>query len=632
MDQAAIDAFTRGIKEGLAERLELSEPETFFGFISSVADSLSPEEARDALQFSLARFELHSDPEHGDGPWADWLKPPRSAIEAFSGLVWAALGSPYGGMRWQAMHCVRSLVAWDCQKDIGSLIGWMESAKVGAFGGRGLPFYDLHARQCLLIALNRAALENSRKLRPFSKVFSKLALSGMPHAFIQTAAAKIAFLIEQGSSGTYSTSEYKALLKVGKTQFPVRNRFKLRGFLKVPGQQNKKSKAPTSPYFGLDFEPYWFKYLANVFGISGDAVTSLVRAVARADFKVSKDEGYTPDPRQHQWKNIGSRDRLTTYHSHGDYPTVDDYRFYYTYHSLMSVAMTLVQVMPVIRRDDWDEANPWEEWLSGHAAGRSDGSWLADRRDPTPVKRRKWALEPCEQDWQWQITAKDFLDVLTKQNPKLFPICVNGRWSDHRDYNVETIQISSALVQPKEAENLAALLRRSSPNDYWLPSYEDRDFEVRDTHVDVKGWVASTETSEGGLDRFDPHARGILYPPLEVGQSVADDLKLAVDAGRRFWTASNSTTGLISELWSDENIAEKEHQYRHGKRLCATARFLRELCACQKRTLIIDVRIRRGTSRRNSFEDDFGYIPSSHKVFTYSADGVLRDGAKQYSL
>ena len=136
----AIPIIQKGILEGLSNENDLNDAETFFGFIELVASNITAQEATELLDFALTRFEFHIDDEYADEKWSAWLCPTKNIREAFTGFIWAALGSPRSEIRWQAAHCVRRLADSDCKLEIDSLIRWMKEDKVDAFGSKKFPF------------------------------------------------------------------------------------------------------------------------------------------------------------------------------------------------------------------------------------------------------------------------------------------------------------------------------------------------------------------------------------------------------------------------------------------------------------------------------------------------------------
>ncbi|HHL33187.1 MAG TPA: ATP-binding protein, partial [Desulfobulbaceae bacterium] len=184
-EDSVLPSIQKGIMEGLANSCDLIGAGAFFGFAGIVSSFISPQEATDLLDFALSRFEEHIDDDHADGPWADWLTPPEEISDAFAGFVWSALGSPRSSIRWQAAHCVRRLADADGHHVINYLIKWMNRDCVGAFGSNRFPFYNLHARQYLLIGLARVSIDNPEILRPHHAFFVHHALENMPHVLIQ---------------------------------------------------------------------------------------------------------------------------------------------------------------------------------------------------------------------------------------------------------------------------------------------------------------------------------------------------------------------------------------------------------------------------------------------------------------
>jgi hypothetical protein len=127
-----------GIYEGLAESLELADAGTLFGFISTLADRVTPAEALRVLDYALGRFEIHIPGDFGDGEWAERLRPPVSMAESVVGLIWSALASPHSSTRWETAHCVRRLAALGCDNEIRALTRRMRKCDAGAFGKQAL--------------------------------------------------------------------------------------------------------------------------------------------------------------------------------------------------------------------------------------------------------------------------------------------------------------------------------------------------------------------------------------------------------------------------------------------------------------------------------------------------------------
>ena len=629
IDDQALSSLKAGLLEGYSDSSESMDAEAFFGFVRYAAEELPPVDANVVLDYALERFQKHMEPNLGDGPWASWLKAPSSLPEAMAGFLWSALSSPYGIIRWQAAHSVRRLAANRCAAELQALIRWMHKGTTDAFGGHKLPFYALHSRLYLIIAFSRIAYEHPKCLVAFAKDIATVALGGLPHALIQPIAAKTALTIEAACPGTFSRQRLGMLEKVGVSPFAIVEEDPRTPATRQPKHGIRPLKASDRMHFGLDFEPYWFKHLGNVFGLSEDEITNLVSTVAQKDLKIVKNVGYRIDPRSRQWQNLYSHRRSTS-HSHGSYPFIDDHSFYIAYHSLMSVAARLVVTMPTVRYyNDRDE--PWPDWLRGHMMTRRDGRWLADRRDPTPLKQRHWTANQVDPKWRWNLKRDDFLEVLWEHEPSSHPFCVDGYWIETRDGYTEKIVITSALVDPAHSQAIAFELRSCFHHERQPLGSFDAPSEDW-SRGKVMGWIRNP-WSDPKLDQFDPIARQIKFPPRRVTKDVATALGLVSDSEGRHWSYAGKVE-LIDQIWSDEDIMHEDHSYRRGERMLASPQFLKRLCTTLAKDLVIKVEITRNCPRHPHYssEDDEGYIPPSHNLFILSASGELDNGRSRNKI
>ena len=236
--------------------------------------------------------------------------------------------------------------------------------------------------------------------------------------------------------------------------------------------------------------------------------------------------------------------------------------FYYSYHAFFSVAALLLKSLPVVRRTGgyWeDHADPWGEWFSRHLLTRIDGRWLADRRDPTPLTRRDWVNDRDREHWLWSVRPGDFFDCISKQTSLPDSLCVAGSWLDYDNYSVETIRVNSALVNREAAKSLAATIRtREHSYSCRLPRFKDSDGELTQPPFELLGWIVDHDSGDTRLDAFDPHAREIRYPPLEIGNSFVTLLGLTPDLEKFRWYQDGEREPVLrSETWSEEKKMEK---------------------------------------------------------------------------
>lgn len=632
-DDSVLSSIYKAVIQGLSESCNLVDASALFGFSEIVSSFISPQEADELLEFALSRFEIQIDREYADGHWDKWLLPPDNISGAFTGFIWAALGSPRSAVRWQAAHCVRRLAEASCDREIDGLIEWMKRDCVNAFGSHVFPFYNLHARLYLLIALARIAIDSPQKLRRYHSIFADLALDGLPHVLIQKFASDIALSIEAAFPETYDSGVTEKLRQVGISQMPVKE---------IDGYKENSEETPwhnrgevdlnLKLHFSWDFERYWFEPLGRVFGIPGNQVEELAREVVKKWNIEIKDESIH-DPRENLWHS--HRYERETSHSHGSYPRTDDYSFYISYHAMLSVAAKLLLEMPVIDEYNWCD-DEWNDWLQRHTLTRFDGQWLADGRDAAPLERRSWLLEKTTENWRQELKPDDFLDCLLTQRNRKTWLNVRGSWSDNDNQRQENIYIASVLVSQDTSQSLLnALSSCLNPHDFKLPAYQEEGMEFNESPFELQGWICRSSENEG-IDVADPHAGKINYPPYKIADSIVERLRLSVDLEQRNWYMPNtSEESLVCDLWKLSDKYNQEEVPRHGIRMSASLEFLKILCSTLDRDLIVEVQIQRRFCRSSYYtrsNDDGEYSTPNSKIYILSADGKLRDTGTCYQL
>lgn len=628
-----------GILEGLSNNVDLVNAETFFGFVKLASSLFNSEQSHDLLDFGLARFELHIDDDFADGQWSDWLVPPQEISTAFAGFVWSALGSPRAKTRWEAAHCVRRLAEANCEPEIDELIKWLEKDTVDAFGSHKFPFYNLHARLYLLIALARVSIDHPQAILRHKSTFIQHALVSIEHILIKKFAADIALNIEKAFPNTYSEDTVKQLSQVCVSQFPVKQ-IKYGKRLNSYRHAKARGKIDTSSNFdhAFDFDRYWFEPLGQVFGISGKQVEELATEVVVKEWGIRVDVSHKNDPRFDIWRSRAHE--RETWHDNGHYPSVDDYNFYLSYHALLVVAANLLREMPVVRNRDWYE-DEWFEWLHRHFLTRIDGRWLADRRDPAPLLRPRWISQDKTKNWISEISSNDFLDTILGDKGGETWLNVFGSW-DEADYDCyETTNVSSALVCPELSQSLLnALSSFPSANDFYLPESDEND---SDEYEDIKfnsypfvlnGWILHENTS-AGIDKYDPHASQIGYPPYQVQNSTVSLKGLTADSEQRTWSLPDENgESLRCEIWCSNVNSREDDPDRRGNRLSASLAFLKNLLEDLGCELVFKVQISRRFKRNSHLKekDNDGYKPPKFKIYILSADGRFRGTKADYKL
>jgi hypothetical protein len=623
----------KGVITRISDIEDLMNASEFFGFVNIATSLVTSEQAIDLLVFGLDRFERHIDEpeEFADGLWSKWLLPPDNMYMAFSGFIWSALGSPKAETRWKAAHCVRKLSEAGCDAEIDALICWLRKDTVDAFGSYKFPFYNLHSRLYLLIALARVSIDFPEKLQHHHEVFSFHALGNNKHILLNKFAAEIALNFEKAFPNTYTKDVVNQLQQIGISQLPIKkiNSYnpQITSYWHKNGEVDKSLKFDHS----YDFDRYWFEPLGSVFGISGQQVEDLATEVIVKELGVKNDVGYSHDPRHGLWQS-GARGR-ETWHDHGTYPLVDDYSFYISYHSMFVVAAKLLEKMPVIKRD-WDE-DEWLGWLHRHTLTRNDGGWLADRRDPAPLRRPAWIREDKTKEWRLEITTEDFHKAVFVDGKGETWLNVSGWWDESDNDRIEHISVYSALVCPDAIRSLLnALSTCPNPHDFKLPEHGEERMEFESHPFVLKGWIRS-QNKDAGLDDYDPLAGKIYYPPYQVGHEIIERLGLLVDFEQRTWSLPGSGDIVMRcNIWSTGKSRQDEDPIRRGNRLSASLGFLTKLCRAMKFELILEVQISR-RFKQNSYlreKDEDGYKPPRSQIYILSAEGELRDATTHYQL
>jgi len=633
-DEITVNAIREGVFQGLSESNGLESASTFYGFAGSCVNETSDNEAVELFDFALARFELHIDNEYADGLWAPELNPPDQIVKSLTGYIWASLGSPKSPERWRAMHVVKRLYELGCQDEIDALLEWMSLTHANAFVAKKYPFYIMHAKQYLLMAFARCAVDDPALFIKHHSIFTDISLHGEPHILIQKYAANIALAIQNAEPKTYDKQIFSALTQVGKTPFPIKKSDDYNTKIDTPWHKQGNVDTSLDLSFAHDFDRYWFEPLANVFKAPRSQVQELATEVIINDWQLSFNERYMRDPRQDLWN---ARQERETWHSHSSYPRTDGYNFYLSYHSMMAVASKLLNAMPVVHSHDWHE-DEWQDWLDIHLLTRKDNHWLADRRDFIPAARRQWVSDKPDKDWRWQIWPKDFLEMLLLEHKSKTWLNVAGSWDEYSNGHNEGIYISSRLVPCRASSSLQqAIMHYEShvPGSNSLANFDDRDYGKSVEHpFKLKSWYSRGDR-HGGIDEFDPYAGAIEYPPYNLVQDIVAQFNITSDNEQRYWfNLATSETVLRNQLWSEEKPLTEDNDYCcKGNRLQASLKFLTTMCKKLDADLVIQVDIKRqltGTYRDNDY--DVGYFSPYRKIYILSEDGRLRDTRTSFKL
>lgn len=613
--------FYEAVVEGLAMSNNLASADQFFGFVKIASAFVEPDKALDLVDFSLTRFELHIDKDFGDGGWSDWLQVPNDHPKNVAGLIWSALGSPEASIRWEAAHCVRKLGEFQCIEVFEALIDWFKSDKSGPFGSKDFPFYYLHARLYLLMALSKVVTNIGELLKKHCEIFFKYATSE-PHILIQKYSLEVLKQVENLFPGTLSEVDFKKVLLTGKSQWGVN---KVSHDYSTESYWHDKGLVDLDldVSFAYDFERYWFEPLGDVFGINAKQIEDLAANVVIKEFMTGTPGFYNDDPRVRLWNNHSN----DTWYRKMDFPRTDTLAFYTSYHSLLVVAAKLIEKMPVVNSSRWSE-DPLDDWIGRYSLSHPNSSWIADVRDPLP-KRPDWTLSENKKEWVNDLQNNYYLNSIVNDKENGNWLTVDGSWEENDDSRTERYTVNTALVSRKTSNALAnALSTFDNPYDFKLPEYGDDEHEIDDEDFFLRGWIKGSPMSRR-LDNFDPYADSVNDQYWEIADLVVEEFSLEETPSRRGWYAGEVTVPSLSQqVWSCFRQNGTKEPEQSGSVVKANLSFLKQLCLKLDCEIIFDV----GIKRDLSYSDQAKYVHPLHKLFVLSQNGELRGTSEALNL
>lgn len=601
----------------IAESTELAGAERLFSLVGLLADKLTDEEALGALSYGLELFDAVLEESDGDGLWSQNLAPPNTIEDAQAGYIWAGLASPLVATRWEAAHTVVALCALNRKRVIDALFAHANNDTQMPYADARFEFYNLHAHQWLLIAASRAALEHPDTLVPHFGYFLVKADPHQHHVLIRLFAARILMTLIGHKRVTVPSDTQRQVANtcacvyenVEQRQPPASNSV----------VENEESIEGIRDFFGGDFDQYWLKPLGRCFGMKQSQVGQEARKTLHDELDNTTALHWGADARNKaelfRYEDTNCRQ--------GNYPRADDLSFYYSYHAMLMTAGRLLSTDPQIkvRDDQYEEMFP--EWLTRHDIARSDGRWVADRRDPEPGNRTDWPEHGQADEWLKSISIRDF-DRGLYPSPGL--ITTWGHWTEVDVNHSETISVHSALVSPTTSSSLLRAIQTvEHPHDFRIPSVDD-DLEFDNPPYLLKGWVQDHH-QESGIDNGDPWAGNVSFPVPEPAAFVVDLMNMSTDADRREWVLPSSPMPVMrSHTWGYFQENDRSEQAT-GVRLDATISFVIEFLKATGKDLIVEVEIQRNARHqnyRNRGEDELQYITPSNRIFILKRDGTFR--------
>lgn len=584
--------------EGMAEEVEWAGSDQLFNLSGFLARRLSVTQAREALDYSLALIEASMPETMGEGPWRETLAPAEDAELALAGYIWATLGAAERELRWEAAHVVRRLCRLRRDRILGELLRLATTSGAGAFVSPGLAFYIHDARQWLMIALARAALEAPETVARLADQLDAFARRTNPHVVIRHYAAQALLALERlGAIAPLAYDPPLSQLNVSRLRERVSDTWYEAG-------RESGSRDDTERDFAFDYDMSkgMIDGLARVFGISLPALQKVANRIIRVDWGLDANGYWDGEPRREQ-RPFRFSDRTGR--------PVDRLSKYLSYHATVCAAGELLETHRVRRHRDEPE-NDFIEWLRMQLLTRSDGLWVADRRDPAPRLPALPTLHHAEAElWPWSVQRGDFAEAAGLDRDRLV---IWGGWTRMKEQARERVEVRSALVSPGTARALLSAAQ-SAPahHDLYLPpAGSDGEFTARG--YELRGWVLDDHVS-AGADAKDPWAAEVSFPPPRPAPGVCDALGLRAFDDARCWAVqADGPSTFEAELWSEKVETTRDGYYPHGDRLRMVRASLAGALETLGFDLMLQVRIDRKLNRSSHAKAD-GMIEYPHSYF-----------------
>nr|WP_127891584.1 hypothetical protein [Streptomyces sp. S10(2018)] len=601
-------------------------PEECYHLTVRLASRLTGPQAQVVLDDFGAMLSDLAPADSSDGNFADLPAVPQDARECLAGYLWVLLGDPDRDTRWRAAHCVRLLIELGCEKELDALQRFtLGTLDVTPFCDAGLPFYDKHARQWLLLALARAAddPEVHQTLAVFEPLLHNVIFEEAPHVVMQESAKLACLALASSKSMRLTADELHFVREINiPTRVICQSWANRRSIRRSEEGVDEFTLEPSGFHFFWDFSDRWCRRFGDVFGISEDAVLRLVGHTITDTWQHSSRGAYEDDPRHTRKLYVEG----STFAHHATWPDAEDLDFYLSTHALFTVAGELLKTRPVYK-DNESDIDLFTEWLREFLPARGDGRWLADRRDPSPQSVFQGQYDSPGPDWVWRLDRQYFSE-------RLLPIegwVTVWESSDDTCYKAtQEVLVRSALVNSTTARSLTLALQTApSYMGYRLPDAEDSDYQFDVEGFELIGWIVVPAGHEG-MDSGDPLAAGVTYPPYRPADDFVELLGVEPDSDMREWTRGGSVA-LRSAAWSDTaTTGAGRATGTKGQRLEIRRDVLQELLASTGRSMIIEVMVDRvhddvkqPYSMRYDQSDDETLPPRerSYKIYLFDESG-----------
>jgi hypothetical protein len=526
---------------------------------------------------SMAALDLPE--EFADGSWRVDLATDEEPLPSIAGLLWVRLGSPSAADRWRAAHAVRRLVAMGHGEVIDALAARFDSDKASPFQDQQLPFFCLHARFWLLLALARIAIDRPEAVLSTRTLLERIAFdTEVPHAGMQAFAADALRALLTVIPPTEAAVLRDRLETVGTSPFPRAPENKMRKDFYHSSRKEGEAEPDNPFHFDYEYSKTEVDSLGSVFGLDHSDVVSLATTWVR---RWSKDvKNMWECPRRPHSEYVDWSHRRPGRHTWGAY---------LAWHALMLTAGELLQKRPVSDRSYRDE--PWTEWLADYRLSRSDGLWLADATDFFPPDVGVPVVAPdVKVDVPTDPGELGSLAGLPHGRTISDHVTIDGSWKSKDGLDVS---IDSVVVVPQLADTVAFTVLTVDPFHRWFPQEDDmsRGFRRR---LPLRRLFREPHHGDRKLDQDDPYASPTAFRTSMPARAALKLLSLQVaDSIGRVWRNTGGADVFRSDAWGVEQQGRDGDAGRHGSRLRVSTSDLLGFLRSTRRSLVLLVKVQK---------------------------------------
>lgn len=596
----------------LAERLQPAATGAVFDSLSDLFEELAPETTS------------------SDGAFDDLVQPPEPTPVALAGLIWTALGDTAMEIRWRAAHSVLLLVKLGREHELHALLEYARGGcSAEPFVDQRLPFYGLHARMWLLLALARAGYEANREVLTCFVPWLAEVVMGTAHAVNQELAQQALTALTEGkpvAPGSAVETALATLLHAPAHEMDWTERdARPNPLLQSPdpeteaGDDGDDGPEPIGKRrFFFDFEQYWCERVADAFG------TRAADIVRRASELAVSMDGYDlwaadEDPR----RGLDVFGEESTYPHKSSWPRQDTLSFYMAVHALFGVAAELAKSSSPYKEPELPYGS-YTEWLAHFLPTNPNGRWLADRRDPPPIPSPDVHFaDASEQQWPSSITRDTFAE---RAGIGRDWIVVAALVDTDLDRFSEDLYVNSALVDPQAGRSLliAAMTSSVGPDGYHLPTTENESDRPETPPFRLTPWLSRRYAGEG-IDASDPFGTGIKARPVQPDPNVAQQFSLTTDDDCRAWL-KNGVPVFRSRVWRNRNPYTRARDTgTDGEILEVRHDFLLEVLRELDASFVLQVEMRRDINREyyeRKKDDEFEWLQRSCDMYLVDQAGT----------